>query len=71
MKLSKLAEVGAALATATLVGVETLQHNHKEEEHKKEHKKSFVKFRHIALWSSVIATGLAFWEMRKHHHLAA
>ena len=71
MKLSKLAEIGAALGTATLVGLETLQHNHheKEENHKKEHHRSV--FRHIALYSSLIATGLAIWQIKKHHHLAA
>lgn len=68
MKLSKLAEIGTTLGAATLVGLNVLQHKHKEEEAKK-HKHST--FGRIAFYSSVIAAGLALWDMKKHHHVAA
>jgi hypothetical protein len=66
MKLSRVVEVITALGAATVVGLEALNHKHKEEEEK--HKKSFFKHDHIALYSSLIATGLALWELKKHHH---
>jgi hypothetical protein len=71
MKLSTLAEIGATLGTATLIGVNTLKHKREEEERKHERKKSLFTPGRIVLYSSLFATGLAIWEMRKHHHVAA
>lgn len=68
MKLSKFAEIGTTLGAATLVGLNALQHKRKEEEEKK-HKHSI--FGRIAFYSSLIAAGLALWDMKKHHHAAA
>lgn len=66
MKFSKLAALGAA----TLVGLNALKHHREEEERKHEHRKLF-KPAHIALYSSLFATGLAIWQIKKHHHAAA
>jgi hypothetical protein len=66
MKLSKIAEIGAALGAATLAGMNTYQHRQKEHNHKK----SLFTQDHIALYSSLIAAGLALWEIRKHRHHA-
>jgi hypothetical protein len=63
MKLRKLAELGVKLGAATLVGLDELQHKHTEEKPKKAS--------HIALYSSLIVAGLAFWQIRKHHHAGA
>ena len=67
MKLRKLAELGVKLGAATLVGLDELQHKHTEEKPKK----SFLRSPHIALYSSLIVAGLAFWQIRKHHHAGA
>jgi hypothetical protein len=71
MKWSKVAEIGATLGTATLIGLNILQHK-REEEQKHEHKRTLLRPRHIVLGSSLVAAGLALWQMnRHHHHLAA
>ncbi len=67
MKLSKIAEISAAVGAATLAGINTYQHKHKEHNHKK----SLFTQDHIALYSSLIAAGLALWEIKKHHHQMA
>jgi hypothetical protein len=67
MKLRKLAELGVKLGAATLVGLDELQHKHTEEKPKK----SFLRPSQIALYSSLIVAGLAFWQIRKHHHAGA
>lgn len=67
MKLSKIAEIGAAVGAAALTGVNTYQHKHKEHNHKK----SIFTQDHLALYSSLIAAGLALWEIKKHRRLAA
>lgn len=67
MKLSKIAEITAAVGAATIAGVNTYQHAHKEHNHKK----SFFTNDHIALYSSLIAAGLALWEIKKHRHQLA
>ncbi len=64
VNLGKLAEVGAALGT---LGFEALQHKRKKEEHKK----SLFRPSHIVLYSSLAAAGMALWEIKKHHELAA
>lgn len=69
MKLSKIAEIGAAIGAAALAGVNTYQH--KVKEHKENHKKLLFTQDHIALYSSLIAAGLALWEIKKHHHQLA
>lgn len=69
MKLSKLAEIGATLGAATLVGLNVLQHNFKEEQ-EKEHKKFLLRPRHVVLCSSLVAAGLALWQMRRRHAAA-
>lgn len=66
MKLRTVATLGAA----TLVGFNALKHHREEEAHKHEHKTLFNPA-HIALYSSLFAAGLAIWEIRKHHHVAA
>lgn len=66
MKFTKFATLGAA----TLVGLNALKHHREEEERKHEHRKSLFNPAHIALYSSLFATGLAIWEIRKHHHVA-
>ena len=71
MKLSRVVKIVTALGAATLVGLETLQHKHKEKEEEEKRKKSLFKHDHIALYSSLIATGLALWELKRHHHHAA
>jgi hypothetical protein len=35
MKVSKIAEIGAALGAATLAGLNAMKHKHNKEEHKK------------------------------------
>ncbi len=65
LKLGKLTEIGATLGAAALADV--LQHKRKEEERKK----SLLRPRHIVLYSSLVAAGLALWEIKKHHDLAA
>lgn len=69
MKVSKIAEIGAALGAATLAGLNAMKHKHKKEEHKK----PLLRPHHVALCSSFIAAGLALWDMKRHHdhHLAA
>lgn len=68
MKLSRLVEIGAA----TVIGLNAvLQHERKEEHKKTEHGKSLFKPRHIVLYSSLAATGLAIWNITRHHHAAA
>lgn len=67
MKLGKLGEIGATIGAATIVGLNALQRKHKEEELKKSH----FKPRHIVLYSSLVAAGLALWRMSRHHHSAA
>lgn len=64
MKLNRFVEIGAAVGAATLAGVNAYQHRQKE----LNHKKSFFTQDHIALYSSLIAAGLALWEIKKHHH---
>jgi hypothetical protein len=71
MKLSTLAEIGATVGTATLIGLNTLQHKREEEERKHDKKKSLFTPGRIVLYSSLFATGLAIWEIKKHHHVAA
>jgi hypothetical protein len=67
MKLSKIAEISAAVGAATLAGINTYQHKHKEHNERK----SLLTHDHIALYSSLIAAGLALWEIRKHRHQLA
>ncbi len=69
MKLSKIAEIGAALGAATLAGLNVLKQKPKKEEHKK----ALLKPHHLALCSFFIAAGLALWDMKRlhDHHLAA
>ena len=67
MTLRRLADIGVKLGTATLVGLDELQHMHREEKPKN----SFLRPSHIALYSSLIVAGLAFWQIRKHHHAGA
>jgi len=67
MKLSKIAEITTAVGAAALAGVNAYQH--KQKEHKC--KKSLFTHDHIALYSSLIAAGLALWEIKKHHHQLA
>lgn len=67
MKLSKIAEIGAAVGAITLAGINSRQHKHKENNHKK----SLFSKDHVALYSSLIAAGLALWEIKKHHHQLA
>jgi hypothetical protein len=67
MKLSKVVTLGAA----TLIGFNALKRDHEESEHKHEHGKLPFKPAHIALYTSLFATGLAIWDMKKHHHAAA
>ncbi|HTT18282.1 MAG TPA: hypothetical protein VMG82_05025 [Candidatus Sulfotelmatobacter sp.] len=62
MKLSKLAEIGMRLGAATLVGLDELEHKRSEEKPKK----SFLRPYHIVLCSSLIAAGLAVWQIKKH-----
>jgi len=62
MKLSKLAEIGMRLGAATLVGLDELEHKRSEEKPKK----SFLRPHHIVLCSSLIAAGLAVWQIKKH-----
>jgi hypothetical protein len=72
MKLNTLAEIGATLGTATLIGLNTLQHKREEEDKPKhDNKKSLFTPGRLVLYSSLFATGLAIWEIRKHHHVAA
>jgi len=67
MKLREIGETVATLGAATLVGLNALQKKRKEAE---EHKNKKSVFRHIAFYS-LLATGLALWEIKKHHHHAA
>ena len=62
MTLRKLAEVGVKLGTATLVGLDELQHKHIEEKPRK----SLFRLSHIVLCSSLIVAGLALWQIKKH-----
>jgi hypothetical protein len=72
MKLSKIAEIGAAVGAATLAGINTYEHKKEEHEHKEHnHKKLLFTKDHIALYSSLFAAGLALWEIKKHHHVAS
>jgi hypothetical protein len=68
MKLSKVVEVGAALGAATLAGFNAVR-NYKEAQ--EEHKHKGFKPGHIALYSSLFATGLAIWDIKRHHRAAA
>ena len=72
MTLRRVAEIGAALGTATLAGLNVLQHNHhKEQKRKAKHNHlPAIRLGHVALCSSLIATGLALWELKKDHHAA-
>ena len=67
MILRKLGETVATLGAATLVGLNALQRKRKEAE---EHKNKKSVSRHIVFYS-LLATGLALWEIKKHHHAAA
>jgi len=67
MKLREIGKTVATLGAATLVGLNALQKKRKETE---EHKNKKSVFRHIAFYS-LLATGLALWEIKKHHHHAA
>jgi hypothetical protein len=67
MKLGKLAEVGAKLGAATLVGLNEFRHQSKEEKPRK----SFLKSHHTALCSLLIVVGLALWQIKKHHYFGA
>lgn len=67
MKLSKIAEISAAVGAAALAGVNTFRHEQKRHEHRK----SLFTQDHLALYSSLIAAGLALWEIKKHRRLAA
>jgi len=62
MTLRKLAEFGVKLGAATLVGLDELQHKHTEEKPKK----SFFRPSHIVMCSSLIAAGLALWQIKNH-----
>jgi len=64
MKLNKIAEITAAVGAAALAGINTYQHKQKEHNHKR----SFFTQDHIALYSSLLAAGLALWEIKKHRH---
>jgi len=64
MKLRKIAEIGAGLCAAAVVGLNSLQPKKKPEP-----KKSFFREHQIAL--SLIAAGLALWEIKKHRHASA
>jgi len=55
MKLSKIAETTTAVGAAALAGINAYQHKQKEHKCKK----------------SLIAAGLALWEIKKHHHQVA
>ncbi len=70
LKLSRAIDVGAALGAATLVGLNALRHERKEKKRKEEERRSLVR-PGIALGLSVVAAGLALWDLKKHHHLAA
>lgn len=65
MKLDRIIEVGATIGAVTLVGIEALQHKHKEEEAKK------ARPHNIALYSSLLAVGLALWDIKRHRHAHA
>lgn len=67
MKLSKLVDIGVTIGAAALVGLNALQHKHKEEETKR----VLSRRHHVALYSSLIAVGLALWDIKRHHHLGA
>ena len=67
MKLREIGETVATLGAVTLVGLNALQKKRKETE---EHKNKKSVFRHIAFYS-LLAAGLALWEIKKHHHHAA
>ena len=60
--MGRLAEIGTTLGTATLIGLNTLQHKREEDQ---------CKHGRLVLYSSRFATGLAIWEIKKHHHVAA
>lgn len=64
MKLSRLVDIGVTIGAATLIGLDALQHKHKEEEAKK----VSARPHHIALYSSLIAVGLALWDIKRHRH---
>jgi hypothetical protein len=69
MKWCKIIEAGAAVGAATLAGVNAYQHKREENNRKK----SLFTKDHIALYSALIAAGMALWEIKKHQqqHLAA
>lgn len=67
MKLAKIATLGAA----TLLGLNALKHHREEEARKHEQHKTLFNPAHIALYSSLFAAGLAIWEIKRHHHVAA
>jgi hypothetical protein len=60
MKLSRLIEISATTGAATLVGLDAL-----------EAKGVQTRRRHVALYSSLIAVGLALWDTERHHHSGA
>jgi hypothetical protein len=69
--LSRILDVGAALGAATLVGLNAFRHKRQENKRKEEERKKSLLRPGIALGLSAMAAGMALWEIKEHHHLAA